>query len=53
MKNTGTSEASFTKRIQLMEEKSSGIEDTIDKINISVKENIKYKKLLAQNSQEI
>jgi hypothetical protein len=36
-----------------MEERLSGIEDTIEEINTSIKGNVKSKKLLAQNTQEI
>jgi hypothetical protein len=36
-----------------MEERISGIEDNIENIDISVKENTKYKKLLIQNIKEI
>ena len=37
---TGTFEASFTNRIQEMEEVMSGREDTIEGIDISVKETV-------------
>ena len=43
-KRTGTAEVSITNRIQEMEERISGIEDTIEEIDTSVKENIKSKK---------
>jgi hypothetical protein len=36
-----------------MEERISGAEDTIENIDITVKENAKCKKLLTQNIQEI
>ena len=52
-KTTETSDASITHRIQEMEERISGIEDTIEEINTSIKGNVKSKKLLAQNTQEI
>ena len=48
-----TIDASITKRIQEIEHTSSGAEDTIENIDIIVKENAKYKKLLTQNTQEI
>lgn len=42
------------KKIQEMERRISGKEDTIEEIDISVKENVKFKiKLLTQNIQEI
>jgi uncharacterized coiled-coil protein SlyX len=40
-------------RIQEIEEKISGAEDTIENIDTTVKENAKYKKILTQNIQEI
>ena len=39
--------------MQAMEERISGAEDTIENIDITVKENAKCKKLLTQNIQEI
>jgi hypothetical protein len=45
---------SITNRIQEKEEERiSGVEDTIEKINTTVKENSKHKKFLTQNIQEI
>jgi len=41
------------KHIQDMEDRISGINDTIEEINTSVKENVKSKKVLLQNIQEI
>ena len=65
-KRAGVTDASITNRIQEMEERISGIEDTIENIDTSVKENSKCKtlqnskcktlqnsKLLTQNIQEI
>ena len=52
-KRSGTTGASITNRKQEMEERISGIEDTIEDIEISVDENIKWKKFLNQNIQEI
>jgi hypothetical protein len=49
-KRTGTR---FTNRIQGMEERTSGIEGTMEEIDTSVKENAKSKKFLTQNIQEI
>ena len=46
---TGTTEASFTNRIQEMEERSSSVEDRLEETDTSVKENAKSKKLLTQN----
>jgi uncharacterized coiled-coil protein SlyX len=37
---TGATDASITNRIQEMEEKISGSEDTLEEIDISVKENV-------------
>ena len=48
----GTTEASITNRIQEMEERISGVEDTVEEIDLSVKENIKSNKFLIQNIQE-
>jgi hypothetical protein len=45
-KRSGVIDASNTKRIQEMEEKISGAEDTIENIDSTVKENEKCKKLL-------
>ena len=47
-----TTEISFTSRIQEMEGRISGIEDTVEEMAISVKENVKSKKLLAQTSRK-
>jgi hypothetical protein len=65
-KRSGVTDASITNRIQEMEERISGIEDTTENIDTSVKENSKCKtlqnskcktlqnsKLLTQNIQEI
>ena len=46
-------DASITNRIQEIEERISGAEDTIENIDITVKENVKSKKLLTQNIQEM
>jgi hypothetical protein len=43
MKNSGTSLASLTKRIQEMEERVSGIGDTIEEMDTLVKESVKSK----------
>ena len=44
---------SITNRIQEMEEKLLGIEDTIEKIDNIIPKNVKSKKFLTQNIQEI
>ena len=49
-KRSGATTARITNRI---EERISGIEDTIENIDISVKENTKCKNLLTQDIQEI
>jgi uncharacterized coiled-coil protein SlyX len=41
-----TTDASITNRIKEIEERISGIEDTIEEIYVSVKENAKAKKFL-------
>jgi chromosome segregation ATPase len=52
-KRPGVIDASITNRIQEIEERISGAEDTIESIDTTVQENVKSKKLLAQNTQEI
>jgi septal ring factor EnvC (AmiA/AmiB activator) len=52
-KKSGAIDASITNRIQGIEEIISGIEDTIENIDKTIKENVKCKKLLTQNIQEI
>jgi uncharacterized coiled-coil protein SlyX len=52
-KRSGIIDASITNRIQEIEERISGAEDTIENIDTAVKENTKSKKLLTQNIQEI
>jgi chromosome segregation ATPase len=52
-KRSGVIDARITNRIQEIEERISGAEDTIEKIDTTVKENAKSKKLLTQNIQEI
>ena len=48
-KRSGVIDTSITNRI---EERISGVEDTIENIDTTVKENAKSKKLLTQNIQE-
>ena len=45
-KKSGTIDVSISNRIQEIEEKISGAEDTIENIDTTVKENVKCKKLL-------
>ena len=52
-KRTGMTDASNTNRVQSKEERIADINDTIQYIDISVKENAKYKKFLTQNIQKI
>jgi hypothetical protein len=51
-KRTGTTDANITNRTQ-MEERISGIEDTIEEIDTTVNENVRAKKFLTQNIQGI
>ena len=51
-KRPGTTGASITNRIQETQRRS-GVEDTIEEIETSVKENVKSKKFLTQNIQKI
>jgi uncharacterized coiled-coil protein SlyX len=52
-KKSGVIDASITNRMQVMEERISRADDTIENIDTTVKENAKCKKLLTQNIQEI
>jgi chromosome segregation ATPase len=52
-KKSGTRDASISNRIQEMEERISGAEDSIKNISTTIKENTKRKKILTQNIQEI
>ena len=51
-KRSGVTNTSITNRIQEIEERISGIEGTIEDIDIIVQENKKCRKLLTQNIQE-
>jgi hypothetical protein len=51
-KKSGTIDVSISKRIQEMEERISGAEDSIENIGTTIKENEKCKKILTQNIQE-
>jgi chromosome segregation ATPase len=52
-KKSGTIDASISNRIQEMEERITGTEDSIENIGTTIKENTKCKKILTQNIQEI
>ena len=52
-KKSGTIDASISNRIQEIEERISGAEDSIENIGTTIKENTKFKKILTQNIQEI
>ena len=52
-KRSGVIEASIINRIQKIEERITGAEDSIENIDTTVKENAKCKKLLIQNIQDI
>jgi hypothetical protein len=52
-KKSGTIDASIRNRIQEMEQRISGAEDSIENIGTKIKENTKCKKILTQNIQEI
>ena len=49
----GITDVSISNRIQEVEERISGVEDTVEEINTILKENSKHKKLLTQSIQEI
>jgi hypothetical protein len=51
-KKSGTIDTSISNRIQEMEERISGAEDSIGNMN-TIKQNAKCKKILTQNIQEI
>ena len=52
-KKSGTIDASISNRIKEMEERISGVEDSIEYVDRTIKENAKCKKILIQNIQEI
>jgi hypothetical protein len=52
-KKSGTIDASIRNRVQEMEERISGAEDSIENIGTTIKDNTKRKKILTQNIQEI
>jgi chromosome segregation ATPase len=52
-KKSGTIDVHISNRIQEMEERISGAEDSTGNMNTAIKENTKCKKILTQNIQEI
>jgi cell division protein FtsL len=52
-KKSGNIDVSISNRIQEMEEKISGEEDSIEDMGTTIKENAKCKNILTQNIQEI
>ncbi|ERE71915.1 epididymal-specific lipocalin-8-like protein [Cricetulus griseus] len=52
-KRSGTKDVNITNRIQEMEKRTSAIEDSLEDIHSSTKENLKFNKSLTQNIQEI
>jgi chromosome segregation ATPase len=52
-KKSGTIDVSTSNRIQEMEERISGAEDSIENMDKTIKENAKGEKILNQNNQEI
>jgi hypothetical protein len=52
-KKSGTIDTNISNRIQEMEERTSGAEDSIGNMDTTIKENAKCKKILTQNIREI
>ena len=52
-KGSGTTDASINNKIQEIEERISGVEDTLEDIKTSIKEYSNHKKFPNQNIQEI
>ena len=52
-KRSGITDISITNRIQVTEERISGIKDMVEEIDTTVKENSKHKNLLTQSIQKI
>jgi wobble nucleotide-excising tRNase len=52
-KKSEATDTSITNRIQEIEERISGAEDSIENMDTTIKENAKCKKVLPQNIQEI
>jgi predicted nucleic acid-binding Zn-ribbon protein len=51
-KKSGTIDVSISNRIQEIEERISGAEDSIENICTTIKENMKSKKILTQTSRK-
>jgi chromosome segregation ATPase len=51
-KKSGTIDESISSRVQEMEERISGVEDSIENMGKTIKENAKCKKILTQNIQK-
>jgi hypothetical protein len=49
---SGNIDVSISNRIQEMEERISGAEDSIENMDTTIKENAKFKKILTQNIQK-
>lgn len=49
----GTKNASITNTIKEIKQRTSGVEDSIEEIDLFIKENVNSFKFLAQNIQEI
>ena len=52
-KRSGITDLSITNRIQAIDSRIPGVEDMVEEIDTTVKENSKHKNLLTQNIQEI
>jgi methyl-accepting chemotaxis protein len=52
-KKSGTIDGNISNRIQEMEERISGVENSIESMDTTIKENAKSNKVLTQNIQEI
>ena len=52
-KRSGVIDVSITNRIWETEDRISGVEDTLEEIDTTVKENSKHKNLVTQSIQEI
>jgi predicted nucleic acid-binding Zn-ribbon protein len=52
-KKSGNIDVSISNRIQEMEERISGAEDSTENISTTIKENTKHKRILTQNIREI
>jgi chromosome segregation ATPase len=52
-KKSGNTDVSINNKIQEMEERISGVEDTTENIETKMKENTKCKKILTQNIKKI